>query len=119
MGKVEKEGENLKEMVSKDEERVQEVVMREANAWKKKDQEDKTSLKEVMEEQFKERKEEMAKQMIGVLRQKEQLVREIAEKKSVIIFGMKENKVKHKPKREREELKSVKDSLKNLNHEER
>ena len=47
-------------------------------------------------------------------------MKQIAEKKKhVIIFGMKEKDITYKPKREKEELKSVKDLLEKLNDEER
>lgn len=116
---VEKERETIKEMVNKEEEKMREVKS-EVKAWKEREQESKVNLHEVIKEQLNERDEDIAKKMVGVLKNKEQLVREIAEKKkSVIIFGMKENKVTYRPRREREELRSVRDLLKNLNDQER
>ncbi|MPC18106.1 hypothetical protein E2C01_010980 [Portunus trituberculatus] len=82
-----------------------------------KDEEDKVSFKEIIQEQLKEEEENIAKKVVGVLKQKELLVREIT-KKSVLIFSLKENKVTYRPKREKEFI-SVKDLFKNLNDEER
>ena len=120
LGKVEKEKEDIKELVSKDDQRVKEAVRKEVNEWKTQNEIEKVNLKEVMEKQMEQKREDMAKEVIGVLKQKEVLVREIAEKKkSVIVFGLKENKITYRPKREKEELKSIRDILKNLNDDER
>ncbi|MPC93182.1 hypothetical protein E2C01_088304 [Portunus trituberculatus] len=73
----------------------------------------------MIQTQLKERDENMANKMKGIL--KENLEKEIAEKKkSVIIFGLEEKRnVKYRPTREKEEIKSFKDLLKNLNDEDR
>ncbi|MPD04636.1 hypothetical protein E2C01_100334 [Portunus trituberculatus] len=95
LGKVEKEKEDLKDLVSKEEERIHDVIKKEVQAWRVQDKKDKDNLQEVIPEQLKERDENMANKMIGVLKEKLDLVREIAEKKkSIIIFGLKEKKCK-------------------------
>ena len=120
LGKVEKEKEDIKELVSKDDQRVKEAVRKEVNEWKTQNEVEKINLKEVMEKQMEQKREDVAKEVIGVLKQKEVLVREIAEKKkSVIVFGLKENNITYRPRREKEELKSIRDIFKNLNDEER
>ena len=120
LGKVEKETDDIKELVSNEEQRVQEVVRKEVNAWKVQNEVEKISFKKVIENQMEQKREDVAKEVIGVLKQKEVLVREIAEKKkSVIIFGLEEKKITYKPKRVKEELKSVRDLLKTLNDEDR
>ena len=107
LGKVEKEKEDIKELVSKDDQRVKEAVRKEVNEWKTQNEVEKINLKEVMEKQMEQKREDVAKEVIGVLKQKEVLVREIAEKKkSVIVFGLKENNITYRPRREKEELKS-------------
>ena len=119
LGKVEKEKEDIKELVSKEDQRVQQVIRKEVHAWKTQSEEESISFKEVMEKQLEQNREDVAKEVIGVLKQKETLVGEIAEKKkSVIVFGLKENKITYQPRREKE-LKSVRDIMKNLNDEER
>ena len=119
LGKVEKEKEDIKELVSRDDQRVKEAVRKEVNEWKTQNEMEKINLKEVMEKQMEQKREDVAKEVIGVLKQ-EVLVREIAEKKkSVIVFGLKENNITYRPRREKEELKSVRDIFKNLNDEER
>ncbi|MPC45446.1 hypothetical protein E2C01_039145 [Portunus trituberculatus] len=81
LGKVEKEKENLKDLVNKEEERVQDVIKKEVYAWNVQDKKDKDNFQGVIQEQLKERDENMAKKMVGVLKEKENLVRKIAEKK--------------------------------------
>ena len=101
LGKVEKEKESM-------------------NTWKEEQENEKKTFREIMKEQIKEKEENMQERMIGVLKRKETLIREIAEKKkSVLIFGAKENSVTYRPKREKMEMKMVKDLLKNLNDEDK
>ncbi|XP_050703013.1 trichohyalin-like [Eriocheir sinensis] len=116
LGVVRKENENLKELVNKEEQRVREEV----KTWRVENEKANVSLREVIEQQMKEDKEDVEKEVVKALKKNEELVREVADKKrSVIIFGMKEKNITYKPKRDKEELKSVKDLLKNLNDAER
>ena len=109
LGKVEKEKEDMNAW------REEQITV-----WKEQQDNDKKAFREVMQEQIKEKEEIIQKKMIGVLKSKETLIREIAEKKkSVIVFGAKENNITYKPKREKVELKMVKDLLKHLNDEDR
>ena len=94
-GKAKKEKEKLKDLVNKEEERVQNVIQKEVQAWRIQDRKEKTDFQEVIQEQLKEKEENMTNKMIGVLKTKKNLVREIAEKKkSVVVFGIKEKKYK-------------------------
>ncbi|MPD06770.1 hypothetical protein E2C01_102598 [Portunus trituberculatus] len=69
LGKVEKEKEDLKDLVNKEEERVQDVIKKEVQAWRVQDKKDKDNFQEVIQEQLKERDENMANKMIGVLKE--------------------------------------------------
>ncbi|MPC81521.1 hypothetical protein E2C01_076142 [Portunus trituberculatus] len=70
LGKAEKEKEELKDVVNKEEERVQDMIKEEVQAWRIQDKKDKENFQEVFQEQLKERNENMANKMIGVLKKK-------------------------------------------------
>ncbi|MPC83592.1 hypothetical protein E2C01_078304 [Portunus trituberculatus] len=68
LSKVEKEKEDLKDIVNKEEERVQDVIKKEVQAWIVQDKKEKNNFQEVIQEQLKERDENMANKMIGILK---------------------------------------------------
>ena len=106
LGKVEKETEHMNEW------------REEQNIWMQDN--NKKAFREVVQEQMKEKEKDMQEKVIGVIKSKETLIREITDKKkSVIVFGVKENNITYKPKRDKMEMKTVKDLLKTLNDEDR
>ena len=130
LGKVEKEKETMNEwmQVQNNEKKVfQEVLMERVekekenmNAWREEQENEKKTFREVVEEQIKEKEEHMQEKMVGVIKKKETMIIGMSEKKkSVLIFGAKENNITYRPKREKMEMKMVRDLLKNLNDEDR
>lgn len=119
LGEVIKENESLKKLVTQEEKRVREEVLGEMKTWKVESEKANVNLREVIQQQMKEDKEDVEKEVVKVIKKNEELVREVADKKkSVIVFGLKEKTITYKPKRDKEELKSIKDLLKNLNDDE-
>ncbi len=67
----------------------------------------------------KDKAENVEKEVVKVFKNKEEWVRDAADKKkSIIVHGLKEKNIRYKPRRDREQLKSVRDLLKSLNDEE-
>ena len=120
INKVDKEKNDFKELVCEESEKFKRDLEIRKAQWNETKNTEIVEMKEVIQEQMREDKEIMAKKMVDVMKKKETLIREIAEKKrSVIIFGMKEQNITYKPRRDKEELKTVRDLLKNLNDTER
>ena len=75
----------------------------------KKTEEAEISLRKIMEEQEKERRE-MKNKIVSVIKEKKKIVRDtlVDKVKSVIIFGLKEEKIVRREQRERKEKESIK-----------
>ena len=59
-----------------------------------------------------EHKENMENKVIKVIRTEENMIRDAAEKKNVIIYRLKDEIIRLKIKRDKEEIKNIKDILK-------
>lgn len=99
ISEVRKENNDMKTVVGKVE-GVQE-------AWGRKTDEAEKSLKMIMEEQEKERKE-MKNKIVSVIKEKEKFVRNTVDRvKCIVMFGLKEEKIVNRTEREQKEKESI------------
>ena len=95
MSEVKKNNEDMKTVVDK--------VEGEQVVWGKKTDEAEKSLKQIMEDQEKERKE-MKNKIVSVIKEKEKLVRNTVDRvKCVVLLGLKEEKIVNRTEREQKE----------------
>ena len=98
---------------------IREQVSSEVCVLKEERKKDAVSFKEIIAQQEQERRINMDQEIVQVIRNKEKLLREIAEKKrSVIITGVIEEKIPARFTREKKEEEKVKEILRNLTEEE-
>ena len=131
---LKEEKEKLKQSLETNDERVkkhaesleimkeeQKIWKEEQTVWKKGQEERKIDFKLIIDQQNKENKENLEKEVIRVIKKKEALVRDTVDKKKcVIVFGLKERVQPVTTTREREELvlaKEVVASVKEVNSE--
>lgn len=107
-----KENEELKKKI--------EILIKENRELKKCQIEERNiDFREITEQQNQERQENIRKEVVNVLKNNGQIVREEAEKKkSIIVHGIKEKNIPMKINRDKEETKKAKEILKQLNEEE-
>lgn len=75
-------------------EQVRVEMNKQKEAWKAEDQKDKQGFRELMNQQIKEQQQGIEKRVVNVIKNKESLVRDIADKKKcVILFGIREEKI--------------------------
>ena len=99
MSKVKKRNDDMKSVVDK--------VEGDQVAWGRKTEEAEKSLKHIMEEQEKERKE-MKNKIVSVIKEKQKLVRSTVDKiKCVVLFGLNEDKIVNRIEREQKEKERI------------
>ena len=87
-------------------------VVEKIQSWKKESEKQKIDMKEIIRQQQQEHLENMEKQVVRVIKQKDKVVRDTVQKKmSVVVFGAKEKNLPMKTTREKEEMKMAKDII--------
>ena len=113
----------LKEKLKENQESVKEQegkvkeIKEEHKEWRKEKEEEKISFKEIMESQNRE-KNDLTKEIVKVIKQKESVLRDTVDKKKcVIIYGLKEEIEPIRAKREKEQRMMVDDVVRNVQGE--
>lgn len=116
-----RENEELRERLTVNEERGKEqgenlvMLKQKQEGWVKVHEEKIVSFEEIMKQQEEERRSNLEKQVIQVIKNKEHVVRDMVEKKkSVIIFGLKEKVLNNRSDRVKEELKVAREIIKEV-----
>ena len=87
-------------------------VVEQIQSWKQESEKQKVDMKEIIRQQQQEHLENMEKQVVRVIKQKDKVVRDTVQKKmSVVVFGVKEKNLPMKTTREKEEMKMAKDII--------
>ena len=81
MVKVDKEKNDFKELISEESEKFKRDLELRKTQWNETKETEIVGIQEIIQEQLREEKEVMAKKMVDVMKNKETLIREIAEKK--------------------------------------
>ena len=88
-------------------------------SWKEEREQEKINMSEIIRKQQEEHDKEMAKKVVKIIKEKDNIVRDTVQKKMcVVIFGDKEKNIPNRVIREREELKRAKEILGKVMEEE-
>ena len=96
-----------------------EKLQHDQSGWRKVQKDSETDLRKIIKDQQQEQKEQLEKEMIKVLKKKEDVIRGVIDKKKcAIVFGLKEEHNPVRSKREKDELQNIKKLIKVFNEEE-
>ena len=116
MQKIVEENCKLKKRLDDSDERVTEQrddlvkLKQDQEGWMKVQKDKVVDFGEIMKQQREEQRNNLEKEVVQVLKKKENMVRDIVEKKQcVVVFGLEERVLPYKTEREREELRLAKD----------
>ncbi len=118
---LKKENGKLRSMVEKKEVRIDEgkiqsevkgLVEKEVKSWKEEREQEKIDMTEIIRKQQEEHDKEMAKKVVKIIKEKDNIVRDTVQKKMcLMVFGDKEKTISNKVLREREELQRAKEII--------